>query len=129
MSYLIDTDWVAAFLKGRAIAVTFINSLASEGLAISLITYGEIYEGIYYGADIARHEKGFQAFLRDIDVIPLNRPIMRRFAQIRGQLRAQGNLITDRDLLIAVTAIHHELTLVTRNTRHFQRVPGLSLYQ
>jgi tRNA(fMet)-specific endonuclease VapC len=129
MSYLVDTDWVAEFLKGRADAVKFLNSLAPEGLAISLITYGEIYEGIYYGADVARHEKGFRAFLRDIDVLPLNRPIMRLFAQIRGQLRAQGNLIADPDILIAVTAIHHEFILVTQNTRHFQRVPGLSLHQ
>jgi predicted nucleic acid-binding protein len=33
------------------------------------------------------------------------------------------------DLLIAATAVHHGLTLVTRNLRHFQRIPNLQLHQ
>ncbi|HYO49122.1 MAG TPA: type II toxin-antitoxin system VapC family toxin, partial [Chloroflexia bacterium] len=83
----------------------------------------------YYSRDSHASERIFLQFLREIEVLSLGKSIMKRFARIRGQLRAQGNLITDPDLLIAVTAIHHELTLVTRNTRHFQRIPGLSLYQ
>lgn len=51
MKYLVDTDWVAAYLKGRQHEVTVLNSLAERGLAISLITYGEIYEGVYFGRD------------------------------------------------------------------------------
>lgn len=104
-------------------------SLEDEGLYISLITYGEVYEGIYYSRNADASERIFLQFLREIEVLPLSKSIMKRFARIRGQFRAQGNLIADPDLLIAVTAIHHELTLVTRNTRHFQRVPGLLLYQ
>jgi predicted nucleic acid-binding protein len=129
MSYLIDTDWVVAALKGRADAQTLLTSLSQEGLAVSLITYGEIYEGIYHGADPNRHEQVFLAFLRDVDILPLNESIMQEFARVRGELRAQGNSIGGFDLLIAATAVHHDLTLVTRNTSHFQRVPNLSLYQ
>jgi tRNA(fMet)-specific endonuclease VapC len=40
----------------------------------------------------------------------------------------RGRLISDMDLLIAATAMHHNLTLVTRNHRHFERVPNLRLY-
>jgi predicted nucleic acid-binding protein len=54
---------------------------------------------------------------------------MERFGRIRGQLRRDGNLVGDMDLLIASTAIAHDLTLVTRNRRHFERIPGLELYQ
>lgn len=129
MSYLIDTDWVVSALKGRDDAQTLLTSLSQEGLAVSLITYGEIYEGIYRGADPDRHEGVFLAFLRDVNVLPLNKSIMQQFARVRGELRAKGNLIGDFDLLIAATAIHHHLTLVTRNTTHFQRIPNLSLYQ
>src|SRR5215208_2866039 len=118
MRYLIDTDWVVLALKGRADAQTLLTSLSQDGLAISLITYGEIYEGIYFGRDPARHEQAFVLFLRGVDVLPLNRSIMKHFARIRGQLRASGNIIGDFDLLIAATAINHQLTLVTRNTRH-----------
>ena len=51
------------------------------------------------------------------------------FARTRVELRRAGRLIPDLDLLIAATAIHHDLTLLTRNVRHFGRIPELQLYQ
>ena len=53
---------------------------------------------------------------------------MRRFARLRGELRQRGLLIPDPDILIAATALTHNLTLVTRNRRHFERIPDLPLY-
>ncbi len=128
MSYLIDTDIVAAYLKGRPEETTLLASLEGT-LAISLITYGEIYEGIYFGRDPKRYEQGFLAFLRAVDVLPLNKAIMKRFARIRGELRRTGNSISDNDILIGATALHHDLTVVTHNRKHFQRIPGLTLYK
>jgi len=58
----------------------------------------------------------------------LTRPILRRFAAIRGDLRRRGQIVGDPDILIAATAIHHGLQLVTRNLRDFGRVDGLLLY-
>jgi predicted nucleic acid-binding protein len=49
-------------------------------------------------------------------------------AEIRAYLRRQGQLIEDFDILIAATALHHDLTLLTFNVRHFQRVPDLQIY-
>jgi tRNA(fMet)-specific endonuclease VapC len=54
---------------------------------------------------------------------------MEVFARTRADLRRSGQLIADLDLLIAATALHHDLTLLTRNVRHFARIPGLRLYQ
>lgn len=51
MSYLIDSDWVADWLAGKPQAVRLITNLSEQDIAISLITFGEIYEGIYYGRD------------------------------------------------------------------------------
>jgi len=54
---------------------------------------------------------------------------MERFAIVRGQLsRPQRQQIGDMDLLIAATALHHDLTLLTRNTRDFRLVPGLKRF-
>lgn len=128
IKYLIDTDWVVPFLKGRSEAQTLLSSLTTDGIAISLITYSEIYDGIYFGQDPKRHEQIFLAFLRGVKVIPLNKSIMKQFALFRGQLRGAGQIIGDFDLLIAATATYHQLTLVTRNLKHFERIPGLSLY-
>jgi tRNA(fMet)-specific endonuclease VapC len=128
MSYLVDTDWLVEYLKGRQPSTNTLTSLRKDGLAISLITYGEIYEGIYRGHAPEQNEDIFLRVLRRVRVLPLDRQIMRRFALIRGDLRSQGQLIGDLDTLIAATALHHGLTLITHNTRHFGRIADLKIY-
>ena len=128
MMYLIDTDWVIDYLKGKEAAGQLLDPLVHDGIAISLITYGEIFEGISYGNDPRRHEQIFRAFLQSTPVLPLTESSMERFARIRGALRAKGQIIGDADILIAATALEHNLTLVTQNTRHFNRISNLKLY-
>jgi tRNA(fMet)-specific endonuclease VapC len=128
MTYLVDSDWVAEYLKGRATAVNLLDSLFEEDLAISIITFGEIYEGIYYGTDPQNNELVFRSFLRGVRVLGINRTIARRFALIRGKLRAEGHIIPQPDILIAATALQYDLTLLTRNVRDFERIPDLKLH-
>ncbi len=128
MTYLIDTDWSADYLKGKPDAVSLLRSLRPQGLAISQINYAEIYEGIYYGKDRATNEAAFRQFLRVVTVLPLNRAILQRFGVIRGDLRSHGQLFGDFDLLIGTTALHHNLTVVTRNVKHYNRIHGILLY-
>jgi predicted nucleic acid-binding protein len=55
---------------------------------------------------------------------------MERFAIVRGSLpRSVRHQIGDMDLLIAATALEHNLTLLTRNLRDFQHIPGLKINQ
>jgi tRNA(fMet)-specific endonuclease VapC len=127
-AFLIDTDWIIDCLHGRSEAVDLLMALAADGLAVSLMTYGELYQGAYYARDPDAALHGLRAFLRGKHLLPLNRAIIERFGVIRGDLRRYGLTVGDFDLLIAATALHHDLTLVTRNHRHFSRVPGLRLY-
>jgi tRNA(fMet)-specific endonuclease VapC len=93
------------------------------------ISHAEVYEGDHYGPDPAHHLASFPAFLRGVHVIAVNRTVARHFGQMRGLPRRQGQLLPAPDLLIAATALAYDLTLVTRNLRHFQRIPGVRLYQ
>jgi predicted nucleic acid-binding protein len=127
MKYLVDSDWVVDYLIGKQQAIDLFSSVSQDGIAISLITFGEIYEGIYYGRDPQRSEAVFRQFLRSVDVLPLNRSIMQQFARIRGDLRRKGQIIGDPDIFIAVTAIYHNLTLLTRNRKHYGRIPALKV--
>lgn len=115
-------------MKGRDDAVRLFATLATEPLAISLVTYGEIYDGIYRSTHPTKQEATFLQLLGWVQVIGLDEAIMRRFGRIRGDLRIIGQSIGDTDILIAATTIHHELILVTRNRRHYQRIPGLAIY-
>ena len=128
MTYLLDTDWVIDFLRGRIAAHQLPTSLRSGELAISLVTYGEIYDGIDQSADPINAEVGFLRLLRYLAIVPLDEASIRRFFQVRGELRRRGTPLEDLDLIVAATALHHNLTLVTRNRRHFARVPNLTLY-
>jgi predicted nucleic acid-binding protein len=129
MIYLADSDLVADYLNGQQAAVALLNGLLPAGLAISLVTYGEIYDGVYGGRNPGAAERAFRQFLRSVSVLPLNRAIMREFARIRETLRRQGMRIGDNDVMIAATAIYHNRELATRNVRHFGRIPGLKLHQ
>ncbi len=80
-------------------AVSLLAALAPDELAISLVTCGEVYEGIYYGRDPKKSEQVFRQFIRSVDVLPLNRSNMRRFAILRGQrgrLSANNKVCVDQ---------------------------------
>ena len=128
--YLVDTDWIIQVLPGDQAATTTLEDLAEAGLAISLITYGELYEGSYYAKAPQAALATLADFLIDKELVPLSKAVIERFAILRGQLpRIVRQQVGDMDLLIAATAIEHDLTLLTLNRRDFQLLPGLSLYQ
>ena len=127
MSYLVDTDWMIDGLSGRQTTLAFLEAHRDEGLGVSLVTLGEFSEGAYGSAEPEVHLASLDRFLALFTVVPLSAETMRHFGRLRALLRQQGNLIPDFDLLIAATALEHDLVLVTRNRRHFERIPGLQL--
>ncbi len=127
--YLIDTDWVIQVLHGNADAIQTLEDLAPQGLAISLISYGELYQGAHYAHDPKSALQALADVLDGFEMVPLTHASMERFAVVRGQLtRNQRQQVGDMDLLIAATAIEHDLILVTFNRRDYGLVPSLTLY-
>lgn len=129
MSYLVDSDWLIDALAGIPSATETLTQLSDERLAVSIVTVGEVLEGAYLFSDSSSHLARFRQFLGSFPVLTLNEPIIELFAHYRAALRRRGLLIPDFDLLIAATALHHDLTLITRNGRHFGRLPALRLYR
>ena len=127
MSYLCDSDWMIDLVARRNRALRVLTPLMRRGLAISIISVGEVLEGIYGGRNVDATERAFDALLDIIPVRDLDRETMQIYALTRASLRRSGSLIGDNDLLIAATALRHGLTLVTRNCRHFDRIPDLRI--
>ena len=50
-SYLLDTNWIVDILNGQEKAIHTVLELAPAGLAVSIITYGELYEGAAFARD------------------------------------------------------------------------------
>ncbi|MEX1254180.1 MAG: type II toxin-antitoxin system VapC family toxin [Dehalococcoidia bacterium] len=128
MKYLVDSDWIIDCLRGDQKAAAVLLGVVREGLAVSIISVAEIYEGAYGLPDSAAHMQTLRSFLRAFTPLTVSDSIAERFAQLRAKLRQEGRPIADFDLLIAATALEHGLALITRNERHFRRIEGLELY-
>ncbi len=128
MKYLVDTDWIINYLKGDESTVNTLETLYDKGFAISVISFSEIYEGIFYYKGKTRNklERDFQQFLEGVIVIDVDENIGKVFGELRAELRKEGNLIDNFDLLIASTAIQHDLELLSNNVKHFKRIKGLN---
>ncbi len=62
MKYLVDTDWIVDVLHDQPEATQTLIDLAPHGLAVSVISYGELYEGAYYASDAQTAFAGLAAF-------------------------------------------------------------------
>lgn len=105
-----------------AAAHAFLTQHPNASLYISIISVGEFAEGF----DATRQPDCWLC-LSHYTVLNLTRDIAWQAGQISRQLRAAGQTIGDSDILIAATALHHGLPLVTSNAQHFQRVVGLQV--
>ena len=127
MRRLVDTDWVIDYLHGVPRVVGRLDSLLPEGVGLSIVSLAELYDGVLRSNAPQRDEEKLRAFLTSLEVAPLDELICRILASERGRLRAAGTTIGDFDLLISAAAIRHNLTLLTNNRRHFERVQGLDI--
>ncbi|MDP9470328.1 MAG: type II toxin-antitoxin system VapC family toxin [Chloroflexota bacterium] len=119
------------FSPRKSQAVDLLADLQQGGIAISVITYMELAEGIATGRSSHQQQRGFRGFLRGTRVLVIGRSTAERTADIRMHLRQQKRPVKHRvlDRLVAATAIQHRLILVTRNTRDYADITGLRLYQ
>jgi len=126
-THLVDTDWVIHYLNGHHGIVQRLDELKEGGLALSIVSLAELYEGIYYSTDPTGNEADLNDFLRGVVVIGVDEETCRVFGRERGRLRATQMTIGDLDLLIGSTALRHTLTLLTNNRRHFELIGSLAI--
>ena len=126
MTFLLDTDTCVFWLRGHPGIHAQVAAVGPEALNISVITLAELRYGAECSAQAAANHRAIDDFASGIAVLPVDADIVRSFGEIKAQLRRQGKLIEDFDLLLAATALTNNLALVTNNTTHFDRIPGLT---
>ena len=125
--YLIDTDWVIDHLNAIERVVTRLKELHPQGLALSIVSLAELFEGVQYSRHPDQSKQALEAILGEVSGLGIDEEICTIFGRERGRLRKDGELIGDFDLLIAATGLHYGLTVLTNNRRHFERVDGLQI--
>jgi toxin FitB len=124
MGYLLDTDVLSAIRK-KVRDINLENWFSQNGSAdlyLSVVTIGEIERGIVRQKTVDPEFAGDLSLWLDTVVtryeqriLPLTTNIARRWGKLSGELGHNG-----ADLMIAATALEHNLAVVTRNTRHFE---------
>jgi toxin FitB len=127
VKWLLDTNVVSEGVRDRPArsVIEWIKVKPVEDLAISIVTWAELYEGAQSNPDEARRRKLINWMESEVSgtfrgrTLALTAHVLIDWLQLSRRLRAKGTARDAADMLLAATARVHELTLVTRNTRHF----------
>ncbi len=126
MSYLVDTNIIIFFFKGKYQIQNKIATVGIQNCFISEITLAELRFGAYNSSAVEKHLKEVDELLNWINVLPIF-PAISTYGEEKARLRKAGTIIDDFDLLIGVTAIENNHIMVTNNTKHFSRIKGIQL--
>jgi tRNA(fMet)-specific endonuclease VapC len=125
---LLDTDILSALMRRVPNVQAHSNKylLNHSQFNFASISRFEILRGLK-AKNALKQIASFNFFCINNNVLLLSDTVIVRAADIYAYLSVRGQLIQDADLLIAATALEHNLVLVTNNTSHFKRIPDLLL--
>jgi tRNA(fMet)-specific endonuclease VapC len=127
MRYMLDTNICIYAIKHRPPEVMdALRAHESAGLGVSSITVAELYFGAGRSGS-ARNLAALHQFLEPLELADFDHPAAAAYGRLRATLEAAGTPIGPLDTQIAAHALALGVTLVSNNTREFQRVPGLAL--
>lgn len=124
--YLIDTNTCIYYIKGKFELNKKFEKVDPENCFISEITLAELKFGVENSEKKDKNQKVLDNFLTGVKIVPIFHSLD-LYAKEKAQLRKAGTPVDDFDLLIGVTSVTHNLTMVTNNTDHFKRIKGISL--
>ena len=130
MIYLIDTNTLIYLIKNKPVSVAeHINSLEEDAmLCMSFFTYAELLKGAERSNRKADVMGRLDQLTRQVPVVyETGRSLCEYYAVHFTMLKEAGTPIGANDLWIACHALAQDATLVTNNTREFERVKGLRL--
>lgn len=126
MRFMLDTNIIAYAKNNRPESVLqHLTQYRPEDLCISAITMAELVFGVCNSSRPDQNRMALLLFLSRISVLPFDADAAREYGIIRADLTKKGTLIGANGLLIAAHARSLGLTLVTNNTREFERVENL----
>ncbi len=127
MPYLLDTTICVFFLRGKLNLDEIIKEKGRENCYISEITVFELRYGAENSDDPVKSHQSVDRFVNGLIIIPIF-GCERRYAKEKVRLRRSGRPMHDEfDLLIGVTAVENQLTLVTDNVSDFERIEGMEI--
>ncbi len=124
MSFVADTDVLIDFLRNRGDEATRIElELKTGRLCTTAVSAFELWAG----ANSEKEKAAVDTLLKALSVIPLDASASSLAGEIFRNLESKGETIGMADSLIAGICLHRNSMLITRNKKHFKRVPNLKI--
>jgi tRNA(fMet)-specific endonuclease VapC len=124
-NYILDTDTCIYWLRGNENIEKNIIARGLNNIFMTVITECELYYGAFKSAQKEKNMAVLHELGRRIHTLHTGEGIAYHYGRIKSALESKGARLDDADLLIACMALEQQATLVTNNTKHFGRIPGL----
>ena len=125
--YILDTNTLIYFFKGIGNVANILLSKSPKDISIPSITLYELEVGIAKSNNPVKRKKQLEALISRISIAPFGTNEAEVAAMVRADLESKGKSIGPYDTLIAGIALSNNATLVTHNTKEFERVNGLTI--
>jgi tRNA(fMet)-specific endonuclease VapC len=125
---ILDTNIVSALVrKSKSVLEQYDQAIdQGEVLGISALTYYELQRGAF-DSRFARRKETLEEFLDNLELVIPDFHTYKVASEIGWDLKQKGTKLEDNDILIAATAISFGETLISDNTKHFDRLVNLKL--
>lgn len=127
--FLLDTNICIHLLNQRdaSLEAAFRAREPSE-IALCSVVKAELFHGACRSRQRDANLERLKVFFSPLQSLPFDDSSAEHYGRLRSDLESRGRPIGPNDLLIAAIAQAHQATLVTRNRREFERVPGLTVH-
>ena len=126
VKYLLDTCVCISMFRNEGHVREKLLNVGLDNCYISEITIAELYFGLAKAENKKHKLEDIKRVQQMFKVIPAYSSF-KEYGEIRHSLEHTGLRVDQFDLLIGATAIHHQMTLVTSNLKHFERMPGIKI--
>ena len=125
--FVLDSNTIIHAFQGKGRVAERLAIVPPSRLAIPAIVLFEVELGVLKSRNSALRRKHLSQLAEACRILAFDEQCARLAARLQVDLKGLGCAIGPLDTLIAATALAHGATLVTHNTREFERVPGLKI--
>lgn len=132
MGLILDSSLIIADERERFDLSAWVRTRPPEPVAVSAITFSELWFGIEVEQDAAharRRRRWVEKCFRRLEIVPVDAGVARIHARIWAQLAISGQMIGPHDLIVAATALQRRWAVATFNAREFRHVRGLEVVE
>jgi tRNA(fMet)-specific endonuclease VapC len=128
MNYLLDTNLCIHIIRKRpSIVLQRISAAPIGSIGVSVLTVAELEYGVQKNQYVEQNQQALEQFLLPLLIIDFDLEAAQTYGIVRAELERNGTPIGAIDTIIGAHALRLGVTLVTNNTKEFQRIPQLLL--